>query len=326
MKRYKRFGALLLGLLAVLLLPVNAFAADAGSADGDVSLTVSFQDNGTPLIGAGFSIYLVAEADEDGELTVTEPFRPYRVELPKESDEEWRALASTLENYILRDKITPAAAGQTGSSGEVSFPGEDSPLTPGLYLVLGERHVQNGIRYDATPFLVMLPGRDENGGKVPDVTANAKFISSEVPVEPETVTRKVLKVWEDEGYEQQRPKEVVVQLLRDGEVYDTVTLNAENDWRYSWTGLDADSRWMLTEKEMDDYVTVIVREGVTFVVTNTCTEEITDEPPPKTPVTPEKPSLPQTGQLWSPIPVLILNGLLLIVAGLLRRRGAANEK
>lgn len=51
------------------------------------------------------------------------------------------------------------------------------------------------------------------------------------------------------------------------------------------------------------------------------------EPPPSTtPATPTTPGekLPQTGQLWWPVPVLLAVGLLLVVLGLVRRRGNAH--
>lgn len=47
----------------------------------------------------------------------------------------------------------------------------------------------------------------------------------------ETLT--VNKVWEDNGYPG-RPASVNVDLLRDGEVYATAALNADNQWTYTW--------------------------------------------------------------------------------------------
>ncbi len=62
-------------------------------------------------------------------------------------------------------------------------------------------------------------------------------------------------------------------------------------------------------------------------------EEISDDPeseepvptPPVTP-TPQGPKLPQTGQLWWPVPVLLAAGLLLVSIGLIYRRSNANEE
>ena len=191
-------------------------------------------------------------------------------------------------------------------------------------MVLGERHTQDGYRYDATPFMVMLPSLDkENNVWSYDVAVSPKFDRSEIPGSSgdDTITRKVLKVWEDKGQEKDRPEEVIVQLLRDGKVFDTVTLNAANNWRYTWTALDNGYSWTVVEKETDNYTVEVTQEGITFVVKNTHNEDIPDEP-----TTPTKPTLPQTGQLWWPVPVLIAAGLLFVVIGLLRRRGAADEK
>ena len=65
----------------------------------------------------------------------------------------------------------------------------------------------------------------------------------------------------------------------------------------------------------------VTREGITFVVTNTYNENIPDKP-----TTPTKPTLPKTGQLWWPVPILISVGLLFTVIGLVRHRGNADEK
>ena len=336
MKIYKRLPALILCFLMVsVLLPVQAYAAEKIDLNQGVGLRISYQDNNKPLSGAEFRIYLVATVDEYGELTVTEDFAQFNVQIKGGDDDAWRALASTLEGYVLRDDISPADSGKTNDKGVVSFPSTGKSLKAGLYFVLGHRHTQNGYRYDPAPFMVMLPGLDkENNIWVYDVTLNAKFDSSQIPDNPDdnTIDRKVLKVWADDGHEKDRPKEVIVQLLRDGKVYDTVTLNAANNWRYTWTALNDRYTWTIVEKELEGYTVGVTREGITFVVTNTYNEEIPDGPTPTAPTTPDKPTtptkptLPQTGQLWWPVPVLIAAGLLFVVIGLVRRRGAVDEE
>ena len=300
MKMNKRLISICLSLLLVfMLLPVSALAAGRIDLDQDVGLTITYQDHGTPLSGAVFNIYLVATVNAYGELETTEQFKIFNVDIPGKADDTWRALASTLEGYVLRDNIAATDSGKTDRNGQIAFPTGGKRLTAGLYLVLGERHTQDGYRYDATTFMVMLPSLDKENN----------------------VTRKVLKVWEDKGQEKDRPEEVIVQLLRDGKVFDTVTLNAANNWRYTWTALDNGYSWTVVEKETDNYTVEVTQEGITFVVKNTHNEDIPDEP-----TTPTKPTLPQTGQLWWPVPVLIAAGLLFVVIGLLRRRGAADEK
>lgn len=336
MKIRKRITAVLSSVLALMMfLPAQVLAAGNIDLNHDVSLTISYHDGETPLVGAGFDIYLVATVDENGELTPTEDFKQFDVNIRGKNDDAWRKLASTLEGYVLRDGIAPADSGETDDRGILVFPNNQEPLQQGLYLVLGQRHEQDGMIYEASPFMVMLPGLDQDANAwVYDVMAEPKYDFEPVSEEPETITRKVLKVWKDEGHEKERPQEILVQLLQDDKVFDTVTLSADNGWRYTWNNLDSACQWTVVEKEVENYSTVVTREGVTFVVTNTFEEDEPDESnppkstiPPTNPDKPDKPDLPQTGQLWWPVPVMFAAGLMLIIIGLLiRRRGAGHEK
>lgn len=377
MKRSKRVTSALVCFLAVLmLLPGQSAAAGKIDLNQTVSLTISYMDKTTPIAGAQFDLYLVATVDEYGELTrndaVLKDSYPLDLAIRGENDEAWRSFAVALAGYIGRDQTAPTDSGKTNEQGQLSFPAKGNPLKPGLYLVLGHRQAQNGYYYDAAPFLVMLPelNRDANDWNYA-VTVKPKHDSEPIPSRPSSITRKVLKKWEDNGYEEQRPKEVIVQLLRDGKVYDTVTLCAENNWRHTWSGLSSRYSWTIVEKELENYTVAVFREGITFVVTNTYKEKEPEDPgpidPPPTdptnptdptdpsnptdpaepsnptdpgkptppepsdpakptqPAKPSKPSLPQTGQLWWPVPVLACSGMLLIIVGLLRRRGNPDE-
>lgn len=319
-------------LLAMLMLSTAAFAAGSIDRKQDVKLTISYQDGGTPLAGAEFSIYLVASADENGELTTEDAFQQFNVDIRGKNDDAWRTLASTLEGYVLRDNIAPTDSGNTDANGYLRFPTGNARLTPGLYLVLGSRHTQGGLRYDVMPFMVMLPTQDaEKGEWVYDVLVSPKHDSSEIPDTPSTITRKVLKVWDDAD-NKNRPTEVIVQLLRDGEVYDTVTLNDENNWRYTWSNLDDSYTWTVVEKECEGYTVQVEQDGITFVITNTYETDIPDNPTPDVPVPPDvtpsapnNPSLPQTGQTWWPVPLLLMGGLSFIIVGLICRKRKGNE-
>ncbi len=314
MKKINRFPSLLLSLITVLLLlPVSVLAAGKIDLTQPVSLTLSYQDGGTPLTGADFSAYLVATVDESGQLTTTKPFQSFRVDMTGKQDDTWRQLASTLEGYVLRDSVQPTAQGSTDGQGQLTLPTGGKKLTPGLYLILGSRHTQNGSYYDPSPFFVLLPTADREANDYTyQVTADVKYDKTPVPDQPTKVTRTMQKVWKDDGHEKARPQEVVVQLLRGGQVYDTVTLNSQNNWRHRWSDLDSRYRWTVTEKTVADYTVTVTQEGKTFVVTNTYQ---TPTPGKKTDT-----KLPQTGQLWWPVPVLLSVGLLLVLIGVLRRR------
>lgn len=303
-----------------------------------------------PLSSAKFYIYKIADVDAYGDYTTTPDFSGFSVNIHGHDDEAWKTLASTLEGYVRKDSLTPADKGLTDKNGELSFPTGSGKLGTGLYLVLGDRHVQGGIIYDASPFIVMLPTSTDSGWDYAQ-TVDPKFNSRPAPPTPvETITRKVLKIWQDSGYESKRPQSVTVHLLQDGKVWDTVTLNERNNWRYTWTGLPAANTWSIVEDVPQDYIVQITREGITYVVENFHTEDVPDEPPiesdtpdptddPDEPPqdvdippedTPDSPDdseeLPQTGQLWWPVPILLCSGLFLLLIGMVRRKGDTNEE
>lgn len=327
MKNHKRWITTLCALWAVLLLlSMPTLAAGNIDLSRGVELSVSYVAEDTPLSGGEFAVYRVAAREASGGLRVTEEFARYVDEIPDSGSEAWKTLAATLEGYVLRDKLEPADSGLTNRYGTVTFPSDGKTMTAGLYLVVGQRLVRNGVRYDATPFLALLPAQDENGDWDYKAVANAKYIASEIPENPEadTVSRKVLKVWNDDGHEQNRPKEVVMQLLRNRTVYDTVVLNADNNWRYTWENLSGEDTWLVVEKETENYTAEVAREDTTFVVTNTYHKPASGTNKPTTNNKPSS-SLPQTGQLWWPVPALICVGLLFVVIGFTRRRGSGNE-
>ncbi len=278
MKIRKKLLSLLLCTVCVfMLLPVQVFAAGAIDTGRDVSLTVQYAHDKAPVSGVQFDLYRVADVDAYAEFTLTGDFQNYPVQINGLTAETWKTLAETLSAYADRDTLTSLDSVKTDAKGMLTFPSQKSSLKPGLYLVVGRQLVQDGYTYTTEPFLVSLPNLDtESDTWTYDVTVTPKHTQTENPPTPDdrTVTRKVLKVWKDD-VKQFRPKEVIVQLLKDGAVYDTVTLNAANNWRYTWEKLLEYNKdgskivWSVVEKELEDYTVLITQEGVTFTVTNT---------------------------------------------------------
>ena len=339
MTMIKRVMCILLALTLAVILPVSVLAAEEIQTDKPISMTIHYLDQGTPLVGAEFRIYLIADMDANGQLTAAAPFDQYAVDLEGNTEDDWLALGATLKGYILRDRIPATDQGVTDDRGQLEFPNQVEALEQGLYLVMGMRHVQGKYEYETEPFMVILPTWDESTDDwAYDVAVKPKFIRSDAEgdTDDETVKRNVLKIWECSCGEPCYPDEIEVQLLRDGEVYDTVILSEENNWQFSWDELDADYDWQVVENVPEGYTVIITRTGITFLVVNTCTP---DSPPPSEPSEPsgpsepsepsepsgptepsEPPDLPQTGQLWWPVPVLFCAGLVLILFGLIRRR------
>ena len=316
MKKYKRLTAFLLCLVvAVLVLPVNALAAGSIDLNHAHSLTVTAVFDGTPISGMQFDAYLIATVDESGELPVLDRYEEYAddLDIRGKNDEGWQEMAQILAREIMLDStLEPTCSAVTDADGVAVF----SEIPMGLSLVLGSTMEKDGYVYSTSPFFVMLPEQDLSSNTWNyDVVANAK-----PGQEPAKEDYEVIKVWKDDCHKDQRPQSITINLICDGEVYDTITLPHNGAWRYTWEDLETNHQWTVTEETVDGYRDPEIRqEGNTFIITNTCSKPT---PPPK----PDKPSLPQTGQLWWPVPVLIAAGLLFVVIGLVRRRGTIDEK
>lgn len=68
-----------------------------------------------------------------------------------------------------------------------------------------------------------------------DVTSD-NFVITNSFIEPNRRDINVQKLWED-NTASTRPDSIKVRLYKDDEIFDTVDLNSENDWKYEWEGL-----------------------------------------------------------------------------------------
>lgn len=374
-------------LLCLLMLLPWAALCDESRA----GVTITYIDNQTPLEGARFHLHRVADMDEEGCLELADPFTRYPVRIEDLGNQD--EAAKTLEGYIRRDKIEPLRSAQTDQQGKIEFTWKRSAFEPGAFLLISEDHKQDGYVYRTLPVLFALPypGSEDDEWNY-EIQIRLKADKQPDVPPPDVIKRKVLKIWKAEDDTIEHPQEVTVQLLCDGEIFDTQKLNAGNNWGFEWPELDGAHEWTLTEEEMDGYRVSIERIGVTFVVTNTYDEEIvlptptpmitstptltptltptstptlapgqTPTPTPAATMTPEdtvtptftpapspsptymptpppKPTktprprptmnpnvLPQTGQVWWPVPALLVSGTALVLVGLIRRRGDDDE-
>ena len=311
--------------LAIFAAVILAFSMNiCVFAFSELSLTVECAYGEETFSDVEVKIYLVAEKTQKSEFEPAEGFEKYSVLIDSnKNSEQLRAAALALSSYIERDNITPYDCGNTDINGRACFPVGASKLKNGVYLVVTEDYATQEHIYTAEPFLVFLT--DDKADS--DVITKPKFFDKETLL---TTTVKVLKVWD--GNETQTPEEIEIELIRNGEVIDTVVLNDEINWRYVWNNLE-NGDYLVCEKNVPEgYEVSVSHEGITFVIRNTAKKTPADEddtqPITTTPENDPETKLPQTGMLKWPVPYLACTGLLFLMAGWVinRKNELKNEK
>lgn len=347
----KRLGAVLctIGVLcwtSVLLL-MNSFAAD-----GITNLTIECRTLwGNALPGEEWNIYKVAELQDDGTCELYGDFAQYPVSFEDFSASALTDAAKTLENYAVLDGIAPYASGLSDNNGNVLF----SDVPDGIYLLLGKYVELDDAMYSPVPFIVNVAY--EGDGEPMELLAYAKYTMMITSSYDRCSV--VKRFGNEASEPKDPDAFVTVEIYCDGNLYDTVKLSAANNWRYSWESddyhdwrvkeIDVPANCyvsygregaMLTIVNTNKYVlpeeyvvtttvpsTTITETTVTTVADTTVeTSSVQTQSTSKssavtnvttTITTGEK--LPQTGQLWWPIPILSIAGMVFLSAGLVIR-------
>ena len=279
-----------IGLLcAIMILVCWIPATPAYAAGGTANLTVTWKDEGQEIL-----LFRVCDRNPDGTYTFTDAFKNYGVEILGLSQKELESNVELLAAYAVRDKLTPLDSFNSDASGKHVF----SNLDYGAYMVF-DKHSVDGMKVSIVPIFVFLEK---------DMEVVMK------PLEETFTSCKVYKIWNDNNSDD-RPDEIEVQLLAaDGTVVDEQTLSEDNNWYHEWTDLK-EGRYKIVEKSVPSgYKLSLSRSKNTWKLTN----KKGNSTPGTTPKKSRK--LPQTGQLWWPIPVLLSAGFLCMIIGLLRRR------
>lgn len=239
-------------------------------------------DVNCPISNMNVSLYRVA----DENYNLVDSFSRYSIDLKQDV----QGAANALENRILMDGIEADACVTSDSSGKASFTGLES----GIYLVVGKEVFQDGVFYMPQVSLVSLSGY---------LSVDLKYEMSDKPSRIH-----VLKVWKKDN-KKSRPKSIEVCLLRsDGIVVDRVVLNSDNQWSYTWDHLSTSYTYSVMETSVpSSYKESCTREKDTIVLTNTGSDKYRVEKKDEV--------LPNSGQLWWPVPVLLFVGLVLFGLG-----------
>ena len=290
--------------------PSGVLVTDAVSLQNS-NLTIVYEKDDVCFENVEIRIYRIAKNTDDGNFEKISPYDSYPVSITDISSQvEWTESAATFMGYIKADSIKPYEIRKTNSQGKAVF----SNIEKGLYLVEGVSLKKNGYVYNFFDFMINLPADEDN------IIAKPKSDADKIIVKEKTYS--IMKLWQDGNNSNNRPDFVVVDILKNGELYDTVTLDSTNNWRYTFKSSEPDTVWSVAEKNISmNYTVKVTKKDTDFVIVNTLDK--TDIATPDT-------SSPQTGDI-APLSIYIIlfsvSGLVLIILGAgMRRKDNANQK
>ena len=114
----KRMVACLLAvLMCICMVPVSASAASKIDIGKDVSLKVIYEDGSRKLSDVSFSLYRVAEVNENAKCRLTGDFKKYEdtVSLKNLDAAGWKDTALTLKGYVQRDNVPATRTAKTNA-------------------------------------------------------------------------------------------------------------------------------------------------------------------------------------------------------------------
>lgn len=283
-----RLGALALCLAMCMSLSVTAFASTTGpdtpafDRGRRCSLTMTYGPERDRLEGATFNIYKVADIADDFYLSLSGDFSRANVVINGLDAKGWSRAAETLASYVDYRKIQPTKAGETTAAGQVTF--NDLPI--GVYLIVAENIERDDVIYESIPCLYAVPYLEKNSWNY-----NPSAVMKYVTYLKDLTSIRVIKGWNDAGFEEKRPDSVHIALTKDGDIIDTVELNKANNWRYTWDHLDGGYTYRAfeTEDPSANYTVTVNRTGNTFVIVNRYDDPSVPVTPP-TPITPTTPT------------------------------------
>lgn len=281
---------LLVCLLAALPLSAEAKQFDH-TQKGSISVTMTSQHSGTPMAGAEFSVYYIANVGINtyGEINYrfTDEYQERDFEL-EDPDLVQKLDTFVQEQTVTSRKITTDVLGKAVCD----------DLELGLYFVK-----QTGMVYGFAPcasFLVSVPYETETE-YLYHVNATPKTDVVKL------VDITVKKVW-NTGTTAGLPTSVTVLLMHNNKEVGKVELNKNNGWQHTFTNMpESDSYSIKEEKIPLGYYAAYFKDDYEFTVMNT-------------------PGLAQTGQLIWPIPLFALAGVFFLMMGfvILRKPGKEN--
>ena len=294
----------------LLLIHTSIFAISTDQAKEPVSiaepcdLTLEYSSEGKGFAELTVELYQVAEMTSDIQFIPSDDFKAASLKLNGiTSQSEWNTMRTTIESFVAANGVKPLRTAVINENGRVTFEG----LKSGLYYVPSKALTSDGFRYYFQSVLVSLPDLDAEGAWNYAPTVKPK--PDVRPPSSDDLEYSVIKLWKGSG-DNDRPRSVAVDIIKDMTVVKTVVLSAENNWKYTWYAEDDESVWTVAEKNRPENYTVTVEKNQTaFSVVNTYNDP--DEPPPQT---------GDTGNIVFYAICMCISGAVLLTLGLKRKK------
>ncbi len=273
-----------------------SFGIISVSAQNDCSIRVLLEDKEKkPIHQLNVSICKIADLGNDG-YQPSESFAKSGISVSGIINNPSGDYAKGLLDYIKENSIEGISVSSVNGLAEFK------DLEMGIWLV----YCIEGQAHSFKPFFVFLPQK-LNGQLCFDVTSAPKTDINT----PNNKSIYIIKKWEDKSAESLRPESITVDLLLKGEVLETVVLNKQNGWAYTFKNLPQEEGYSVFEHYLANYTVKYNGDSENgFIITNVYNGE----------------KLPQTGQLWWPVVIFGILGVTLVIWGIIEIKGKKNEK
>lgn len=260
-RMYKKLGAVLCALGMVLMLAAG-LTVNVSAAEKSESLILYCKEDDIVLSDMQWSIYKIGKKSGN-KYTLSGDFANYPVILGNLTAESMTETASTLENFAILDSLSPERKGITDNNGMIRF----ENLEVGLYLACGKSIKIEDYTFVPAPIIFEVDGSKK------EVNGYPKFrIKRTLPGDIERYA--VRKIWANADGVTDKPVEIAVEIYENNEIYDTIKLNQENNWTYSWEG-DVSSEWRVKEVTVPAGCFVMYRNNTTqYIIMNNYDNEL----------------------------------------------------
>ena len=243
--------------------------------------------------GTDVTIYQIADYDGE-EYGLSEILSDSGLSVEAVINDPSAATAVALHEYL--QDVSAEGMTETSNGGTLAFYGLDM----GVWLVTADDSIFK-------PFIAFIPN------EVDGVTRYTVYAAPKI--EDDNTDKDsiyVMKKWDDnndsQGY---RPDSIKVDLILDGTVISTAELDQSNAWSFTFEDLEKSNAYSIEEHDVDYYTAKYSGDQENgFIITNIYDED----------------KLPQTGQRWWPIIVILIAGIACISLGIIEIRGRKNDQ